>query len=215
MYLYNKVCCVVCQQEYSVKGIHTHYHISHTEEGKQKHKENAVKYNTVGGRVIKEKFQKLYKSNPNYCIQCNNQLPQNKKSNKFCSRSCAAKYNNTVSPKRKKALPLKCNHCGKDTDSSRAKYCSTKCFGLARRLPDDVKRAKNAATQAKYRAKYGYLRAHDPFADTEKIKAIYANCPEGHEVDHIIPLSKGGKHHENNLQYLTVGENRRKSNKIL
>ena len=35
-----------------------------------------------------------------------------------------------------------------------------------------------------------------------------------YEVDHIIPVSKGGKHIIYNLQYLTKSENRRKSRKI-
>ena len=33
-----------------------------------------------------------------------------------------------------------------------------------------------------------------------------------HEVDHTIPISKGGLHHQDNLQVLTREENRRKSN---
>jgi 5-methylcytosine-specific restriction endonuclease McrA len=36
-----------------------------------------------------------------------------------------------------------------------------------------------------------------------------------HEVDHIIPISKGGLHHQNNLQVITRTENRSKGNKIL
>lgn len=35
-----------------------------------------------------------------------------------------------------------------------------------------------------------------------------------HEVDHIKPVSKGGLHHPDNLQILTRGENRRKSDKF-
>lgn len=35
-----------------------------------------------------------------------------------------------------------------------------------------------------------------------------------HEVDHVIPISKGGKHHEDNLQIITMSENRKKHNKI-
>ncbi len=31
-----------------------------------------------------------------------------------------------------------------------------------------------------------------------------------HEVDHIIPISKGGLHHQDNLQILTQQENRKK-----
>lgn len=54
-----------------------------------------------------------------------------------------------------------------------------------------------------------------PDADHEKIKQIYLNCPSGHEVDHIIPVSRGGLHHEDNLQYLPVLENRKKGNKMV
>ena len=35
-----------------------------------------------------------------------------------------------------------------------------------------------------------------------------------YEVDHIIPLSKGGKHHASNLEVITMKENRKKYNKI-
>tara|TARA_R110000764_G_C10815989_1_gene360967 strand:+ start:372 stop:569 length:198 start_codon:yes stop_codon:yes gene_type:complete len=53
-----------------------------------------------------------------------------------------------------------------------------------------------------------------PDADMILIKEIYLNCPAGYEVDHIIPISKGGLHHQDNLQYLTPDENKRKSNKL-
>ncbi len=46
------------------------------------------------------------------------------------------------------------------------------------------------------------------------IGRFYKNCPQGYEVDHIVPISKGGKHCLSNLQYLTKEENRRKSNKL-
>ena len=34
------------------------------------------------------------------------------------------------------------------------------------------------------------------------------------EVDHIIPVSLGGLHHQDNLQYLTPDENKRKGNRV-
>ena len=43
---------------------------------------------------------------------------------------------------------------------------------------------------------------------------FYKNCPEGYEVDHIIPISRGGKHILSNLQYLTRVENSRKGCKL-
>jgi len=42
------------------------------------------------------------------------------------------------------------------------------------------------------------------------VNEIYDNCPEGMEVDHIQPLASGGLHSHENLQYLTVTENRSK-----
>ncbi len=59
------------------------------------------------------------------------------------------------------------------------------------------------------------LNQTPPWADLEKIKEIYRNCPEGYEVDHIHPISRGGLHVDYNLQYLTEEDNRIKSNKIL
>ena len=75
-------------------------------------------------------------------------------------------------------------------------------------------RTKDAGqTSAKYRATK--RNQTPPDADTKLMQKIYRNCPEGYEVDHKIPLSKGGLHHQDNLQYLTIHDNRSKGSKIL
>lgn len=49
------------------------------------------------------------------------------------------------------------------------------------------------------------------------MQEIYKQCPPGYEVDHIYPINgtnSCGLHVPWNLQYLTTGENRSKSNKL-
>ena len=55
------------------------------------------------------------------------------------------------------------------------------------------------------------------WADMAKIREIYNKCPEGHHVDHVIPLqgtNVSGLHIETNLQYLSAEDNMKKGNKF-
>ena len=44
--------------------------------------------------------------------------------------------------------------------------------------------------------------------DIEALQEIYLTFPEGYEVDHKMPISKGGLHYPSNLQHLPMPENR-------
>ncbi|MBK1969831.1 MULTISPECIES: HNH endonuclease [Brevundimonas] len=65
------------------------------------------------------------------------------------------------------------------------------------------------------------MRELAPGADRNAIRAFYrlAKLLEKHNpgvryhVDHIIPLSRGGLHHQDNLQVMRADFNLRKSNK--
>ena len=192
--------------------------ICHSEFQPKKGRANVNKYcsHKCGSIGSSLKTQEQYNKEPKTCACCNDALPYRKRNNKFCDSSCAATYNNSGT-RRHGAGPNSCKVCGQPTGSSARKYCSLDCFGQDHlKYQTDEERQKAIKetwrlAQSKYRAK-GY-RSLDPTADLEKIKEIYRNCPEGYEVDHIVPLSKGGKHHEDNLQYLTLEDNRRKGNR--
>lgn len=81
-------------------------------------------------------------------------------------------------------------------------------------------KSKSNAKTYRYRMKKKNQMPSD--ADQEQILHFYKEAERLteetgiiHHVDHIIPVSKGGLHHQNNLQVLTKNENLKKGNKIL
>jgi len=60
----------------------------------------------------------------NICLNCNSEI-KSKSAKKFCSRSCAASYNNKI-PKRKKKNINNCKICGKEIDK-RSSHCFSCC----------------------------------------------------------------------------------------
>lgn len=72
----------------------------------------------------------------------------------------------------------------------------------------DAGRAKRKAAHALRKAQMRGADCSDE--DRKLLELIYGSCPYGYQVDHIHPLSKGGKHHPDNLQYLPAAINNRK-----
>lgn len=101
--------------------------------------------------------------------------------------------------------------CREASRRSHAAYRPTRLLAMRdwqRRNPEKC-RASTARRKAQK------LQATLGNSDTAKTDEVYAACPEGYEVDHIIPLQGEnvcGLHVSWNLQYLTPGDNIRKSN---
>ena len=112
-----------------------------------------------------------------------------------------------------------CLHCNGKYETSKfrienekyiTKYCSYSCAQKSRYMGEEHKRKIHNEIAARRRAR---IRNQSPLLnedDKRKIQDFYLKCPKDYEVDHIIPLAKGGLHHPNNLQILTKSENRKK-----
>lgn len=82
-------------------------------------------------------------------------------------------------------------------------------------------RERYAKNPAAYRCEGSIQRSRrlkriPAWSEIEEIKEFYKNCPNGYEVDHIIPLQGNlvsGLHVLANLQYLPMSENRSKGNR--
>lgn len=211
--------CIFCHETMSHLGINTHYHQKHSSEpnkeliASQKKASETFQLNNFDRNVIKWKD---YYTDPKHCQHCGVEMNWFLRNNKFCSSSCAASFNNTGRIKHGKMARKPCEVCSTITENPR--FCSKKCFGIGISLyktDAEKKNAKKLASRignARYRARMNSQTPVD--VDREAIRLFYANCPPGYHVDHIIPISKGGLHTIENLQYLTAEENIRKSNKL-
>lgn len=85
------------------------------------------------------------------------------------------------------------------------------------------RRTKNAATSLRRKRFKFCMPKWLSRQQREEIRMIYKNCPDGYEVDHIVPIKAVdennnyfacGLHVPWNLQYLTKRDNQRKGNRI-
>jgi hypothetical protein len=98
---------------------------------------------------------------------------------------------------------------------SRKDNTASGCIGCF--LLDQKNRPERWRAYASLR-KANKLNATPPWANLNLITEFYLNCPDGYQVDHIIPLNNSivcGLHTVENLQYLTKEENLKKSNKFM
>jgi predicted nucleic acid-binding Zn ribbon protein len=156
------------------------------------------------------------------CPKCGT---KHEKNGKFCSRTCANSRVWSEEDKRKKSEsvrktysikghPQKGKPGWKHSDELKElkRQLSIKHWDEKRiRLTPEEKAAKNRHYVSLYRARL--LEATCPTANLKLIRMIYENCPKGYDVDHIVSLNSGGPHHENNLQYLPLRENRKKQDR--
>lgn len=111
-----------------------------------------------------------------------------------------------------------------DDLASECSYCTKNRVKVAQKQDTDKNRARSKLHYENNKEYYSekairrralQLSRIPKWANLDKIQEIYANRPEGHHVDHEVPLQGKnvcGLHVEYNLQYLTAEDNLRKGN---
>lgn len=152
-----QVSCIFCRKVTSSRGIHYHYLTVHTEEGRNRCRENGINSNKKSAPIKKDYFIKKkkeeeikYKLSPKICKSCNKPHEYEKRNNKFCSRSCVARNSNlnrdlSIREKQRKTLletirlnPIKkkektscifsyCVICDSVIQDKQVKTCSIEC----------------------------------------------------------------------------------------
>jgi len=136
----------------------------------------------------------------------------------YCSYDC--RPGNQRTDKRLKELGLyRPNQCHRRewTEEQRIKQSET--IRELRKTVPIWNKVKDGYTQEKWKDfRGGRPPPHKrQYGDIWAIKQFYKNRPDGYQVDHIVPLNGkkvSGLHTRENLQYLTIEQNKIKNNKF-
>lgn len=161
----------------------------------------------------------------NICLQCKNTFSNRRGTvQKYCSHLCYGESLRSKVPwnKGKKTgfVPRSAFKKGDKPWNAGTKVEKTKEQRASYRRKHYLENREKYIFQARVRKEQIKVANLDPTADMKKISTFYLLAEKltndtgvKYCVDHIKPLSKGGKHHQNNLQVITVAENVIKSAK--
>ena len=163
------------------------------------------------------------------CNTCNKEHDGRYGSGKYCCRGCANTRIRTDETRQKISasvkegirngtIPTGCAKGAKHKTPRTKEHAEKISKGIAARWDEkgrktlEQKKAGVKAAVYAYRARKKNAIPDD--ADLILIKKIYECAPVGYQIDHKVPLSRGGLHHQDNLQYLPSKENQSKNNKL-
>ena len=183
-----------------------------------------LRYSKKTGKWYKKTNTFIYKEK---CVVCKKPfLAQIYNNGNYCSHSCSCRHEHIVgilnnkgenNPAWKDGLkaidPNAYNRRGKRKNSGKVSM-SNKKYKKAKAAKLNAKRAKRRAEKimqtpidANFKEIYWFYEISKQMSKRIGILGYY-------HVDHIIPLSRGGLHHEDNLQILTAYQNQSKRDKI-
>jgi hypothetical protein len=79
---------------------------------------------------LKQSRIDAYNADPKKCLECDSIIDYSKKIGKFCTRSCAASFNNKLHPKRSNGYVANCKYCNEIIRGRKQRenlFCDNKC----------------------------------------------------------------------------------------
>lgn len=152
------------------------------------------------------------------CVRCGKPVAKRHWTTaRFCSKRCSENYWSLQYAKvRRPVLYRKCLVCAEDIPPEanlRRKYCSRDCRNRRQRSPEVVFQYVHARRARLVGATITPL-PKKVLARIRTATCIYCGGPGG-TVDHVVPLSRGGRHAEGNLVPACLPCNSSKRDKLL
>lgn len=150
---------------------------------------------------ILKKAKQYRETNKDKILECKKKYRNNNKEKISENGKQYYKANKEKISKQKKQYSKQCYEANKEEILEKTKQYRKKNRHLTRQWDSKRRAAK--------------LKQTPDYANLDLIKLIYKYCPDGYEVDHMVPISDGGLHHESNLCYLPKGVNQSKGAKTI
>lgn len=149
------------------------------------------------------------------CYMCSKSFIKKNFKHVTCSQECG--YNKNKQDRRLPQTSLKCDYCNKSFIGIHSRrYCSQKCGERDNKITDRIRKygsIKEKIYKKKIFEKYNWkCVVCDTLTPIELRGTKNDNAPE---LDHIVPLSKGGTHTNDNMQLLCRNCNNLKSNHFM
>lgn len=157
-------------------------------------------------------------SDTRYCQVCNKEFQVKSYNHKYCSIECRNEYYNAVKRNHFKEERT-CRYCGKKFITTHPRYhnCSEECSYKHKRNREKINRRTYIKENGEYdtHIHIDYILKRDKgrcHICGDKVDMSDVNdCMNYGSVDHIIPLSKGGRHIESNVKLAHLWCNSAKS----
>jgi hypothetical protein len=153
----------------------------------------------LGAAASKEFIEKVklervlqYNKDPNLCQYCQRELSYEKRRNKYCSRSCSAKVNNSGINRWKNSTKLKnCSICNASlVGKSGKKYCSRECHNQSKWNQKVSEIENGSSLDIGIKAIKRYLLETRGHKCEECSNTVWQNKPIPLELDHIDGCSE-------------------------